>query len=267
MTSGIGHPPVALVTGGGRGIGRACAVALGEAGFDVAVGYLSNDDAARTVVAELENLGRSAVAIRADVRWEADVVGLVDAAVDRFGGLSVVVSNATGVAPGATMETMMAGTDSAFGPTVGTGSDSFVEAFRGRVLALHTLARAAVPHMRDGGSIVAITSVGTRTYYPGYAPTAAAMAGAESLVRYLAVELGPRGITVNVVAGGLIATEALRFITRDVDRLIERTSARMPCRRVGTPSDIADTVCYLASGRARWITGQVVVVDGGATVV
>jgi len=244
-------------------VGRACALALAAAGHDVAVGYVASEDAAREVVAEVQRLGRRAVAVRGDVRVEADCERIAAEAAAALGPVGVLVSNATGYPAGTSREDLAKGFRPELGPTLGIPDDTYREAFAARVGAFLALARATVATMPPGGSIIAITSTGTRGYQRGYGPTAVAMAGVEQLVRYLAAELGPRSIRVNAVCGGPIRTDALGFLASDVDRLMEAFAKRTPLGRVGEPVDLARVVTFLASEEGGWITGQTLVVDGG----
>ena len=254
---------VALVTGASRGVGRACALALAAAGHDVAAGYVASEDAARDVVVEVERLGRRAVAVRGDVRREEDCERIAAEAAAALGPVTLLVSNATGYPAGTTREDLAQGFRPELGPTLGIPNETYRETFDARVGAFLALARATVAGMPEGGAIVAITSTGTRGYQRGYGPTAVGMAGVEQLVRYLAVELGQRGVRVNAVCGGPIRTEALQFLARDTDRLLEAFARRTPLGRVGEPEDLARVVAFLASPEAAWITGQTLVVDGG----
>lgn len=254
---------VALVTGASRGVGKACALALAAAGHDVAVGYVSSEDAAREVVAAVEQAGRRGVAVRGDVRVESDCRRIAEEAAAALGSVTVLVSSATGYPAGTSREDLARGFQPDLGPTLGIPLETYRETFEARVGAFLALARATVGAMPEGGSIIAITSTGTRGYQRGYGPTAVGMAGVEQLVRYLAVELGRRGIRVNAVCGGPIRTDALNFLAADVEKLMEAFAKRTPLGRVGEPDDLARVVAFLASPEGGWITGQTLVVDGG----
>jgi NAD(P)-dependent dehydrogenase (short-subunit alcohol dehydrogenase family) len=254
---------VALVTGASRGVGRAIALALARRGYDITVGYAASDDAARAVVAEIEGLGRRAIAVKSDLRTEGGAGALAEQTLEVLGPVRVVVSNATGYPAGTTIAQLADDVDPSLGLTLGMPPRHYREIFEARVLAFLSLARATVPSMPRGGSLIALASTGTQGYMPGYGPTGAAMAAVECVARYLAVELGPRGIRVNVASGGLIRTDALNLMG-DVQKLTDYTARRTPLGRAGEPEDLADVVAFLASDEARWVTGQTIVADGGA---
>ncbi|MDY0059718.1 MAG: SDR family oxidoreductase [Myxococcota bacterium] len=239
----------ALVTGGSRGIGRAIALRLAADGADVAVGYLRNQDAAEEVCAAIRALGRRAIALEGDLRDPATCKRLVGQAVTALGGLEVLVSNA---AIGAHKEAL----------SLRPAQWDLTLESSTRPLLL--LAQAAAPHLAagGGGSIVALSSLGSRRVVPGYAAMGCAKAAVEALVRYLAVELAPRGIRVNCVVGGLIRTDAVAYLQEGA-RMLADAAAHTPLGRVGEPEDLARVVAFLASAEASWITGQALVVDGG----
>ncbi len=170
-----------------------------------------------------------------------------------LGPVRAVVSNATGF-----------GADS---PGLGTALTvplaEYQEMFTARLGALLALVHAAGADLDLGGRVVAVTSTGTQRHVPGYAPIAASMAAVESVVRYLAAELGPRGITANTAVGGVIDTEALAEISADPERLKEAVRRATPLGRVGRAADIGAVVSFLCSSAAGWVTGQSLIADGG----
>ncbi|MFI5718838.1 SDR family oxidoreductase [Nocardia sp. NPDC051750] len=220
---------------------------LGRTGMSVVVNYLSDAAAAAQVVTAIENGGGRAVAVRADVADPAQIRRLFDAAAHHFGGADIVVGNA--------------GT-ARFTPLVEATDDDFDLMFTGSAKSTFTLLREAAARLPDGGRIVVISSGVTRTHRPGSGLYGATKAAGEQLVRVLARELAPRGITVNSVLPGAVRTEALAAsgITGQLDRIAES----IPLGRVGEPDDIADIVAFLASHDARWITGAAVPAGGGA---
>ncbi len=238
---------VALVTGGSRGIGRAIALKLASWGAHVAINYQQDDRAAREVSEQVGALGRKAVAIRASVREVKALERLFDEVGSQFGVLDIFISNA---ATGALLPATELSKE-AWKLTLETNSRAF---FLG--------AKLAQPLMTRGGSIVSISSLGSKRYIPGYTIVGASKAALESLTRTFAVEFAPLDIRVNCVSGGLVDTDALRHFP-DYERMVDIAKERTPLGRVGHPEDIADVVCLLCTEEARWITGQVIVADGG----
>jgi enoyl-[acyl-carrier protein] reductase III len=239
---------VALVTGGGRGIGRAIATNLAARGANLVVAYLRNRGAAEEACGLAEDLAVKAVAVRANVGDESHLDTLFDSVAETFGRLDVFVSNAaTGVLKG------LDDLDSrAWAWTMDANARAF---FLG--------AKRAATLMQDGGHMIALSSQGSSRVLPGYMVVGASKAALETVARYLAVELGPRGIRVNVVSPGVVDTDALRhFPARE--QMLAASLSKTPLGRLATPEDVAGTVDFLTSERAAMITGQIVVVDGGA---
>jgi enoyl-[acyl-carrier protein] reductase III len=236
-----------LVTGGSRGIGREVARRFARDGATrIAIGYLRNDAAAEETADELRGLGAEPVLVRGNVA-SARVAGEVAA----LGPLDAVVhSAATGVIRPA-LET----TDKHFDWTLAANTRAFL-----------SLARAAAPQMPAGSSLVAVSSLGSSRVLENYVLVGASKAALEALVRYLAVELAPRGIRVNAVSGGVVETGALdHFPNRE--RMLSRSLERTPAGRLVEPGDVADTVSFLCSAEAEMIRGQTIVVDGGFSLV
>ncbi|HEX2195907.1 MAG TPA: SDR family oxidoreductase [Actinomycetota bacterium] len=239
---------VALVTGGGRGIGRAIAGNLAARGANLVVAYLRNRRAAEEACAAAEEHAVKALAVRANVGDERQLDALFDAVAETFGRLDVFVSNAaTGVLKG--LDELDA---RAWAWTMDANARAF---FLG--------CKRAAPLMRGGGNVIALSSQGSSRVLPGYMVVGASKAALEAVARYLAVELGPRGIRVNVVSPGVVDTDALRhFPARD--EMLAAARAKTPLGRLVTPEDVAAAVDFLTSERAGTITGQTLVVDGGA---
>ncbi|CAN5436680.1 SDR family oxidoreductase [soil metagenome] len=239
---------VAVVTGSGRGIGRAIAVALAEAGCDVAINARSESDLSET--ADLvRSVGREALVIAGDIRDFSDEVAA--RTTDRFGRIDVWVNNVGG-SDEATTQALVDTSDAVFRAQLEL---NLVSAFQG--------CRAAAQHMSGGGSIVNISSgAGTRGS-PFTGPYAAAKAGMNNLTQTLALEVAPR-IRVNAVAPGPVLTDAFERVL-NVDDQHDRLVASIPLGRLGEPDDIAAAVVYLASPAASWVTGQVLLVAGGRT--
>lgn len=243
----------AAITGAGRGIGRAAALALARDGYAVAVGYHRNAASAKGVVDEIHRNGGHAAAFALDVADQDQCAEFVHTASERLGPVRAVISNATG----------FGATSPALGKALDTPWHTYEQMFATRVGSLLALVAAARPHLADGGRVVTTVSTGTSRHVPGYAAIAAAMAAAESVVRYLAVELGRDGITVNLVSGGVIATDALRDISPDPERLLSAAARATPLGRAGTPEDLAGVISFLCGDKAAWITGRSLIADGG----
>ncbi len=238
---------VAVVTGAGRGIGAASAVALAEAGADVVLSARSRDQLEK-VAARVAEAGRRAVVVPADLSDLDAVASLADAAYDELGRIDIVVNNVGGTIPNALLDT-----DAAY----------LEEAFHFNVSTAHTLVRAAVPHMlrNDGGSIVNITSVVGRVSGRGYLAYGTAKAALAHYTRLAAVDLCP-SIRVNAVAVGSVMTSALEFVASD-DETRARMEAQTPLGRIGEAEDVAAAVLYLSSRAGGYVTGKVLEVDGG----
>ena len=232
-----------FVTGGSRGIGRAIALRFAELGAArVAIGYLRNDRAAEETAGQIEALGAEPVLVRGNVA-SSKVAELVTG----LGPLDALVHNAaTGVAR----------------PALDTEDKHFDWTMNANARALISLARAAVPSMPEGSSIVALSSLGAQRVLENYVLVGASKAALEAIVRHLAVELAPRDIRVNAVSGGVVDTDALQaFPNRE--QMLSWSKARTPAGRLVDPTDVAGVVCFLCSPEAEMIRGQTLVVDGG----
>jgi 7-alpha-hydroxysteroid dehydrogenase len=238
---------VAVVTGAGRGIGAASAVALAEAGADVVISSRTEEQL-REVADRVEAAGRKAAVVTADLSDLDAVARLADEARRAFGRLDVVVNNVGGWMPG---------------PFMDTSPQTLEQAFRFNVSTAHALTQAAAPIMleNDGGAVVNISSVMGRVTGRGYLAYGTAKAGLAHLTRLAARDLAPR-IRVNAIAVGAVATSALDLVLTDEDTR-NRMEAATPLRRIGEPEEIAATVVFLASPAGGFITGKVIEVDGG----
>jgi 3-oxoacyl-[acyl-carrier protein] reductase len=238
---------VALVTGGGRGIGAACARALARAGYDVAIGYANDAEAARASVEAVESLGRRSISHAADVSDEAAAAGLVERTEQALGPLDAVVLNA-----GITRD----------GLAVRMPPDDWRAVIDTNLTGAFFVARPALRGMlrRRAGSIVAVSSVVALTGNAGQANYSAAKAGLLGMVRSLAREAGGRGVRVNAVAPGYVSTDMTAALGEDQRAAI---LAATPLGRLGEPEDVAAAVTFLSSDAARFITGAVLSVDGG----
>jgi enoyl-[acyl-carrier protein] reductase III len=232
-----------LVTGGSRGIGKAIAVRFAELGAaKIAVGYLRNDRAAEETAEELRKLGVEPALVRGNVSSER-----VARQVAELGRLDVVVHNAaTGV----------------IRPALEVEQKHWEWTLSANAWALIALAQAAVPAMEPGASIVGISSLGSTRVLENYILVGTSKAALESIVRYLAVELAPRGIRVNAVSAGVVETDALdHFPNRE--EMLRAARERTPAGRMVEPRDVADAVCFLCSAQAEMVQGHTLIVDGG----
>jgi enoyl-[acyl-carrier protein] reductase III len=231
-----------LVTGGSRGIGKAIALRFASLGATrVAVGYMRGDRAAEETAAELQEIGAEPTLVRGNVassRVAEEVAGL--------GPLDVVVhAAATGV----------------MRPALETEDKHWDWTLSANARALLSVTRAAAPTMPAGASVIGISSLGSTRVLENYALVGASKAALEALVRYLAVELAPRGIRVNAVSAGVVETGALEHFPNK-EAMLE-LGARNPVGRMVTPEDVAACVTFLCSPEAEMIRGQTVVIDGG----
>jgi 3-oxoacyl-[acyl-carrier protein] reductase len=240
---------VAIVTGGTRGIGRAIALELARAGCDLVITYRSDEAAAAAARREIEGVGRRVEALRSDVAVAGEAARVVGAARERLGAPRILVNNA-GILRDRALYAM--------------SEEEWDAVLDTNLKGAFNLCRAAVgPMMKQGyGRIVNISSVSGLHGLPGQANYAASKAGLIGLTRVLAREAGRFGVTVNAVAPGFIEGEMLETVPQK-----QRQAAldRIPCRRFGTPEEVALLVRYLASEQAGYITGQVFVIDGGLT--
>ena len=241
---------VAVVTGGGRGIGRACCESLARAGAVVVVNYRSSEGGAAATVAAIASAGGRARAIRADVTSPSEVEALFEEVRAASGSLDILVNNA-GVIADALVAAMEA--------------SEWDRVLQVNLSGAFLCTRAAVPLMlpRHAGKIVNVASVAAVRGGRGQANYAASKGGLVAFTRACAVELAPKGIQVNAVLPGMIETEmSARVRKRDGKRLLDA----IPAARFGSAEEVADAVVFLASPRAGYITGQAVAVDGGMAV-
>lgn len=240
-------PGTVLVTGGGRGIGRAIALRFADEGWAVFVNFFVNREAAEKTAAEIAHRGGTARLLQADLKDPGQVRVMFEELRRTTGHLDVLVNNAaSGVLKGA-LDLSVRHWDWMMNTNV-------------RPLLL--CAREAAPLMGPGGRIISVSSIGAGRVVPHYAGVGASKAALEALTRYLAVELAPRGITVNAVSGGAVPTEIWRAFPEG-DALLAAIRARTPGGDLVTPEELAEVVFFLAGPAARPIQGQVIVVDAG----
>ena len=233
---------IAIVTGASSGIGRAIAEQLAQEGATVVVNYGKSADKAKAVVAGIESKGGKAVAIQADMSKIVDVRRLIRETVDRFGRLDILVNNAGMFI---------------FKPLVETTEQEFDQIFALNAKGPYFAMQEAAKVIEDGGRIVNISTDGTHMAFAGVTAYVGSKAALEQLTKGLALELAPKGVTVNTVSPGFTETAMLPDAFRD-------TGAQMsPLKRLGTPGDIANVVVFIVSDQARWLTGQNIHASGG----
>lgn len=238
---------VALVAGGSRGIGAAVVRRLAADGLAIAVGYRAAAAEAETLANEIEAAGGSAFALQGDIGRDGDSAKMVEQTVARFGRLDVLVNTA-----GIGQYRPLASIDEAY----------IRQMFDTNVLGSIMLTKAAAAVMREGGRIVHVSSRLAYSPIPTSTVYAASKAAVAAMVHGFARELGPRGITINAVAPGVIETD---MTTKIIAERGEQIRATTPLGRIGQPDDIAGIVAFLASDDARWITGRTILADGGLT--
>lgn len=237
---------VALVTGASRGIGYACAVKLAKCGYDVAVNYVSNDAKAQEVVEEIKKLGVNAIAVKADTSDLKAVQDMFRTIHKEFGRIDVLVNNA-GVVDDAYL--LMINENS-----LSRSLDINIKGY------FHCAQSAALKMMKTGGKIINVSSVSSVLAVEGQGVYAATKGAVNSMTATLAKELAPRGITVNAIAPGFIATEMMDNIPEE--KKAEYIKA-IPMGRYGKAEDVANMVASMCSEAFAYVTGQVVVLDGG----
>lgn len=238
---------VALVTGGSRGIGRAVALKLAENGADVAINYAGNTAAAEEVKAAIEKLGRKAMLVQGSVADTDGVQALVNQVVKELGRLDILINNAGITRDGLLMRMKEADWDAVL-------ETNLKGVFNCSKAVMRTMMK------QKSGRIVNMASVVGEMGNAGQANYAAAKAGVIGFTKSLAKEVASRGITVNAVAPGFIATDMTKVLTDDQKAEMARS---IPLGRAGQPEDVANAVLFLASEGAAYITGQVLNVDGG----
>lgn len=240
---------VALVTGASRGIGRATAVELARRGYDLVLNYLRNDEEAQQTLRLVEAEGARGWLVAANVGEPEEIKALFQE-VALHQPLEVVVHNAA------------LGT---FKNLFQIRPNQLELAFRVNVFALLWLAKAALPFLKErGGKIITVSSLGSQRVVPYYGIVGPSKAALEAMVRYLALELKPQGITVNAVSGGLIDTDALHAFP-DWEGMAREAVERTPAGRLGQPEDIARVIGCLTEKSMDWVCGQIIQADGGCT--
>ena len=239
----------ALVTGSSRGIGRAIALRLAATGHHgIVVHYRREQAAAEEVADEIRASGADVLVVRAELESEPELVAMIDAVKARWGQLDTLVANAAA---------------GAFVPVLAQRSDQVQRTLDTIVKSFVTLTGRAVPLMPAGGRIVAVSGLDARAAVPVHGVIGAAKAALEALVRHLAVELGPAGITVNAVVPGAVATDSSTLHLSQMPALRQALIDATPAGRLAQPEEIAAVVGFLCSPDAGFVNGTSVVIDGG----
>lgn len=239
----------AVVTGGGRGVGRAVSLAFGREGADVIINYVRNEEAAKETVSELKEMGRDALAVRANVALKEDAERLIGACLDRFGSIDILVNNA-GISKPAMLQKMT--------------EEQWDEVVDVHLKGAFLCTQAASPHFMEQnyGKIINVTSVAGIVGTTGQINYAAAKGGLISFAKSCARELARYHVTANVISLGIVATDMTRKLQED-PKLREIYMRRILLNRYAEPQDIAPAFVFLASDESNYITGQLLCVDGG----
>jgi enoyl-[acyl-carrier protein] reductase III len=242
---------VALITGSGRGIGRAIALQLAGQGADVVVNFFRNRKPAEETAAAIEALGRRALVVKANVGEIEQIEKMFAEVKAVFGGLDILVCNAAS----GFIRSVIAQDARGWDWTMNINARSVLFCSQ----QAHPMMKA-----RGGGYIVSISSLGSIRVMPEYVAIGASKAAIEALTRYMALEFASDNIVVNAVSGGVVETDALRHFARR-DQMVNEGLARTPAGRLTTPEDIAKVVAFLCTPDAQMIRGQTIIVDGGFT--
>jgi enoyl-[acyl-carrier protein] reductase III len=245
---------VVFVSGSGRGIGAAIALHFASQGANVVVNYFRNREPAEETAEGIRKLGRKALVVKANMGEIEDIKRLFSTIEQEFHGLDIFIHNAASGYNRPVMEQKAKGWD-------------WTMNINARSLLFAAQRAAPLMEKRGGGAIVAISSPGAGRVLPDYVVVGASKAAIEAITRYLAVELAPKNITVNAVAPGMVLTDALQHfeMVRSDVHLAEKATRITPAGRLVTPQDVAEVVAFLCSPEANMIRGQVITVDGGAS--
>lgn len=241
----------AVITGSGRGIGRAIAIEFAQRGMNVVINYFRRRAAAEETAHEVEKRGGRALVMKAHVGEEEQIRRLVRAGVEHFGSVDVFVGNAA---------------SGVLKPAMEQGAKEWDWTLNINARSILFGVQEAFPSMRERGwgRVITVTSMGSVRVLPEYAIVGVSKAAIEALTRYLAVELAPYGITVNAISPGVVETEALDFFPSK-DEIISRAKEHTPAGRLVTPEEVAKITAWLCSDEAAMIVGQTIVIDGGYT--
>jgi len=238
---------IVLVTGGSRGIGRAISAKFGELGATVLVNFLQNVEAAEETQRILQKSGTECRLYQANLIHPHEIRELTGKIAEDFGKLDILIHNAAlGV----------------FKPTLELRANQWDLTMNINTRALLLLAKNCLGLMKEGGQIIAISSLGSHRVIPNYGAIGVSKAALESLVKYLAVEMAEHGIRVNAVSGGIIESDTIKKIPEH-EKMLSEVREKIPAKRMGRPEDMANAVAALASDLCSWIYGHILVVDGG----
>jgi enoyl-[acyl-carrier protein] reductase III len=245
---------IALITGSGRGIGKAIALHFAKQGADVVINFFRNREPAQETAREVEKLGRRALLVKADVGDLTELNGLFDEVEKEFGGLDIFIHNAASGYNRPALEQKPKGWD-------------WTMNINARALLFAAQRATALMEKRGGGKIVSISSAGATRVLPDYVVVGASKAALESITRYLGIELISKGINVNAVSPGVVETEALNHFASmgNQDNILQKFIAQVPAGRLISPEEVAEVVAFLCTPAASMIVGQTIVVDGGYT--
>ena len=238
---------VGLITGGARGIGKATALKLAESGSDIAIVYYNSSDEALNLVKEIQNMGRKAIALQANVADQQSVKEMFTLYAEQFDRLDFLISNAA---------------SGVLKPALKMSTKHWRWCMETNALALNHLVTEAIGLMPKGGRVIALSSLGAERAIPNYAFIGASKAALEALVRSLSLELAVHGITVNTVSAGVVDTDALKHFPNR-EQLLDEYQAHALADRPLTPQDVADAVYLLCRPEAAMINAHTLFVDAG----
>ncbi len=243
----------ALITGASRGIGRAIALRLAELGANIVLNYVRNEEAAAQTAEEIKKHNVGVLPIQANVGDPEALGPLVKAAEERFGGVDILVHNAA---------------LGAFKPVHQLRLNQWDLSLDINAKAFLLLTQKVLPFMekKKSGVILGISSLGAHQFIPNYGAIGISKAALETLVKYLGVELAPKGIRVNCVSGGLVDTDALKSFPQ-YETFKKEVTARTPAGRIGQPDDLARIAAFLCTSESSWIVGQTLTADGGLSLI
>lgn len=240
---------VVLITGASRGIGRETALLFGREGARVVINYKKNQEAAEEVAAQVRAAGGEALLAQADIEDQTQIEAMFATIREAYGRVDVLVANAAATA---------------FKPLTAIKDYHLEKTFKLTVHGFLFLTQHAAAMMPEGGRVIAVSGWDSFRFMQGHGVLGAAKAAMEAMVRYLAVELGPRGINVTGICPGPIETDSFKIYAKSEWEYYERTwLPYTPSRRFGQPGEIAEIIGFLASPASSWITGQTIVADGG----